>query len=260
MQKPNEIIIAVPVVGAKIDIKTSAETKTTASKRKHIISFEDDEMETVSSHSSSSIKSPTLSLSDACLKYEEKEKQRIESIQAICNDSSYQRIMNVTDSPPNCSDKNATPIETGYIQPEAPQKIKLYSPVLSAKTYPTATKIDSEEFNSKETESNISSKTDSSSFASTTTTTSYSSTAAQQQSQSASMSSSISSVSHSVHSVTESNSATNARLQELETRCASLEEQITTLTLLVNPFFAKFDRVTIYVISFRFLFAAKMLA
>lgn len=259
LQKPNEIIIAVPVVGAKIDTITSAETKMSGSKRKQIISFEDDEMESVSSHSSSSIKSPTLSLSDACLKYEEKEKQRNESIQAICNDSSYQRIMNLSDPTPHCVDKNATPIETGYIQPEAPQKIELYSPVLSAKTYQTtysSIKIDSGEFDVKEFESNISTKTDSRSFASTTTTTSSSSTAAQRSPSNPSQSSSMSSSISSVPPVTESNSATNARLQELESRCASLEEQITTLTLLV---FCELP-LNNNIMSFRFKFSAKMLA
>lgn len=230
LQKPNEIIIAVPVVGAGSDTKSSNEPKSTGSKRKQIISFEDDELESVSSHSSSSIKSPTISLSDACLKYEEKERQRIESIQAICNDSSYQRIMNFTD-PPQCSDHNTTPIETECIEPESPTKIKLYGPVLSATTYPTtysSFKIDSKEF-----DSNISTRTDSSSAASTTTTTSSSSAAAQQShpSLSESMASSISSVNQSAHIVAENSSATNARLQELEQRCASLEEQITTLTL-----------------------------
>lgn len=221
-----------PVVGAGSDTKSPNEPKSTGSKRKQIISFDDDELGSVSSHSSNSIKSPTVSLSDACLKYEEKERQRIESIQAICNDSSYQRIMNLND-PPQCSDNNnATPIETEYIEPESPTKIKLYGPVLSATTYPTtysAYKIESNEF-----DPNISIRTDSGSAASTATTTSSSSAVAQQSSHtsfSESMTSSIGSVSQSPYLVAENSAATNARLQELEQRCASLEEQITTLTL-----------------------------
>lgn len=231
LQKPNEIIIAVPVVGSSSDTKSSPDNnnKSTGSKRKQIISFEDDEIESVSSHSSNSIKSPTISLSDACLKYEEKEKQRIESIQAICNDSSYQRIMNLTESP-QCNKMQS--FETECIEPESPTKIKIYNPVLSAKVYPTT--FSSFKIVTKDFDSNISGRTDSSSVESTTTSTSSSSVAAQQSSHpshSESMTSSIGSINQSVHSVAETNAPTNARLQELEQRCASLEEQITTLTL-----------------------------
>lgn len=196
-------------------------------------------MESVSSHSSNSIKSPTLSLSEACLKYEEKEKQRIESIQAICNDSSYQRIMNLTDAPHAIDNYNPTPTETDYIEPESPTKIKLYSPVLSSKTYPTTYTYSSFKIDSMEFDLNISARTDSSSVESTTTNTSSSSAAAPSAlashiSHTESMTSSISSANQSLaHSAPEMNSATNLRLQELEQRCASLEDQITTLTLWV---------------------------
>lgn len=230
LQKPNEIIIAVPVVGSSSDTKSSPDIKSTGSKRKQIISFEDDEIESISSHSSSSIKSPTISLSDACLKYEEKEKQRIESIQVICNDSSYQRIMNLTE-PPQCNKMPS--FETECIEPESPTKIKIYKPVLSAKVYPTT--FSSFKIDTTDIDSNISNRTDSSSVESTTTTTSSSSPIAPQQpsypSYSESMTSSIGSVCQSVHSVAETNTPTNAQLEELEQRCASLEEQITTLQL-----------------------------
>lgn len=252
LQKPNEIIIAVPVVGASSDIQSQNESKSMGSKRKQIISFEDDEMESVSSHSSNSIRFPTMSLSDACLKYEVKEKQRIETIQAICNDSSYQRLMDLT-ATPQCSENTATSIETEYIEPESPTKIKLYSPVLSAKTYPTTL--------SKEFESAVSTPPQSSNVASTTTTASSSSAAAQQlplhTSLSESMTGSISSVNQSAHAVAECSSATSARLQELEQRCASLEEQITTMTLWETDSDVEIHDVKIMIICF--VFPVKML-
>lgn len=218
LRKSNEIIIAVPTVCST----TPKERKSIGIKPIQIISFEDDESEQSSSNSNnnnlSNLTSP--SLSETCLKYTEKEKQEMENSQT--SDSAYERNTNCTE-PIAVTPK---PNETDYIEPESPTSIKLYSPVLSSKTYPMTSHL----FDFKETDSTISKTTDSSSIASTTTTTSSTSAIQQPVSSHPSRSESLDS-SFSSTQVASNGIDTNLRVQELEERCASLEEQVTTLTL-----------------------------
>ena len=258
----NEIIIAVPTVSS-----TSSERKSTASKKAAIISFEEDE--SVSLLNNNVLKSSTpptaVSLADACLKYEEKQKLAEEKSKPFNTDSTYERLHAepISISP-------VYPNETDYIEPEFPTSIKIINPV--TQTYPSL----SNSYDYKEIDSNMSKATDSSSFTSNTTTHSSNShpeQIASQPSHSTSMSSSISS-DHNTHSSVdttpspeneqehEANENENvheikdetvnnneneyisriqelktveqehiSRIQELEERCILLQDRVHSLTL-----------------------------
>lgn len=258
----NEIIIAVPSVSS-----TSSERKSTASKKAAIISFEEDENVSLLNNNvlNSSTPPAAVSLADACLKYEEKQKLAEEKSKPFNTDSTYERL-----HAEPISISAVYPNETDYIEPEFPTSIKIYDPV--TQTYPSL----SNSYDYKETDSNMSKATDSSSFSSNTTTHSSNShpeQIASQPSHSTSMSSSISSDhqlnAHSSVEATQSpenkqeheeskiideikvETANNneneyisriqelktieqehiSRIQELEERCILLQDRVHSLTL-----------------------------
>lgn len=237
----NEIIIAVPTVSS-----TKGERKTATTKRAAIISFEEDENTSLINNNvlkSSTPPTTAVSLADACLKYQEKQKLGEEKPKPFVSDSAYERLhaepINVVPVP--------HPNETGiYIEPESPTAITIINPVTQA--YPSL----SNSYDYKETDSKA---TDSSSITSNTTTHSSNSPPNQvnsQPSHSTSMNSSICSVHNSTDTpntpnaisaspdseftsrIQELTTVENAhihRIQELEKRCACLEEQVSSLTL-----------------------------
>lgn len=251
----NEIIIAVPTVSS-----ISTERKPTASKKKAIISFDEDENSSiVNNNIFKSATPPTnVSLADACLKYQEKQKLT-ENKSKIITDSTYERIHA---EPINVS-STVHPSETDFIEPESPTAITIINPM--TQTYQSL----SNSFDYKETDSSIS-KADSSSITSSTTT--HSSTSPRnriptQASHSTSMSSSISSehsLRNSVPNIASSPENVNdieqdienenepptendylariehlkmvenqqiSRIQILETRCSQLENRVSALTM-----------------------------
>lgn len=247
----NEIIIAVPTVNSSTN-----ERKPVSSKRAAIISFEEEENASLANNNvlKSSTPPKTVSLADACLKYQEKQKIAEEkSKPKFLSDSTYERLH----AEPISIGSMVHPRETEYIEPESPTAIKIITPI--TQTYQSShTASLSTSYDYKEIDSSISKTTDSSSITSNTTTHSSNSPADQiisQPSQSDSMNSSISS-SHNSISNSIRNSPTNEedpssrenelvsqiqelttvesehirRIQELEKRCASLEEKVTTLT------------------------------
>lgn len=237
-RQANEIIIAVPPVSS------ANERKSAASKRAAIISFEEDENATlINNNELKSLTPPTaVSLADACLKYQEKQKLAEEKLKAFKSDSTYERLhaepINVASS--------SHPNETVYIEPESPTAITIINPV----TQPYSSLLNS--FDYKETDSSIMKVTDSSSSSVTSNTTTHSSNSPTDQiasQHSTSMSSSISSDHNSPAELNRTSSPENNeyasriqeltnvetehvhRIQELEKRCASLEERVTALTL-----------------------------
>lgn len=234
IRQANEIIIAVP------SVSSLNEQKTAKAKRKQIISFEDDEnASTINSNLLKSSTPPTtVSLSDACLKYQEKERLAKEKVQTIKTDSTYERLMHSADAviPSNVIEPN----ETDYIEPESPTSIKMFSTVASE-----AYSMLSHAFDPKEIDSNISKAddtviptSDSSSMTSNSTDSSTSSSAPNQieiepKSPTESIDSSMSSVNNSTSaSVTAPDDAEQKlRIQELEERCVNLEAKVTALSL-----------------------------
>lgn len=225
-----EIIIAVPTVSSSNERKSTSSTK-----RSQIISFEDDENATVANNNilkSTTPPATAVPLSHACLKYQEKEKLAKEKRKTIKTDSTYERIMNTTES--ICTNPTSNVVqcsETDYIEPESPTTIQIFNP--NNETYPSPTSS----FDFKESDSCVSKTTDGSSIASNATT--HSSSSVQnpeslQPSQENSMHSSISSAHDSVaalrHMISMEGVYTS-KIQELEKRCASLEEQVTALRL-----------------------------
>lgn len=243
----NEIIIAVPTVSS------TNERKTATTKRAAIISFEEDENASVINNNVLKSSTPptttttTVSLADACLKYQEKQKLSEEKPKPFETDSTYERLhaepINVVPVPPH-------PSETDYIEPESPTAITIINPITHA--YASL----SNSYDYKETDSSMS-KADSSSITSSTTTHSSNSppnqAVSRQPSHSTSMNSSICSAHNSpdttpntpnailpspeseftsrLHEIATVESQHIYRIQELERRCASLEEQVSTLTL-----------------------------
>lgn len=178
-RQTNEIIIAVPTVSS------ATERKSAAAKKAAIISFDEDENSSLLKKTGSTPPT-TVSLSDACLKYQERQKLADEKSKPFTTDSTYERLH----AEPIDISKTARPNEIVYIEPESPTVIKMINPV--TQTYPSL----SSSFDYKETDSNMSKATDSSSFSSNTTTHSSSSAknhVASEPSHSTSMSSSISS-------------------------------------------------------------------
>lgn len=229
-RQTREIIIAVPTVSSSNERKSTSFTK-----RSQIISFEDDENATVTNNNMLKSTTPpatAVPLSHACLKYQEKEKLAKEKLKRIKTDSAYERIMNTTEPiSTNPTSNIVQSSETDYIEPESPTTIQIFNP--NNETYPSPTSS----FEFKESDSCVSKTTDSSSIASNTTT--HSSNSIQnpeslQPSQENSMHSSISSAHNSVaalrHMISMEGVYTS-KIQELEKRCASLEEQVTALTL-----------------------------
>lgn len=244
----SEIIIAVPTVSS------TNERKTVSSKRAAIISFEEEENAFLTNNNvlKSSTPPRAVSLAHACLKYQEKQKLANEKAKPFVSDSTYERLH----AEPISIANTVHPKETEYIRPESPTAIKIITPV--TQTYQSShTASLSNSYDYKETDSSMSKATDSSSIASNTTTHSSNSvpnqeaTSQSQPSQSNSMSSSISSAHNSVpNSPTEEDPTSTEnelisrieelttvenehvhRIQELEKRCATLEQQVTTLTL-----------------------------
>ncbi|XP_031625324.1 sorting nexin-29 isoform X2 [Contarinia nasturtii] len=232
-RQTNEIIIAVPTVSS------STERKSVAPKKAAVISFEEDE--------NSSLVNDNVSLADACLKYQEKQKLAEEKSKPFTTDSTYERLHA---EPINIIATNSRILsnETDYIEPEFPTSIKMIKPAIQ--TYP------SNSYDYKETDSNQSKATDSSSVTSDTTTNSSNSSPNQvtsQPSHSTSMSSSISNTTSSIEEnenddeehenddenknelriqeLTTTESEHIARIRELEQRCALLEDRLTALTL-----------------------------
>lgn len=243
----NEIIIAVPIVSSTTERKSISSKRTAA-----IISFEEDEASLINNNVFKSSTPPTsVSLADACLKYQEKQKLAEEKSKTFVTDSTFERIH----AEPIDVGSSQHPSETDIIEPESPTAIKI---IPITHTYPMSPSFSSSYDDTyKETDSSMSKATDSSSITSNTTTHSSNSPpnqATSQPSQSISMSSSISSV-HNMQDVLNSPNTTlpendpenvyvsriqeltNAenehinRIQELEKRCACLEEKVTTLTL-----------------------------
>ncbi|XP_055298342.1 sorting nexin-29 [Sitodiplosis mosellana] len=259
-RQTNEIIIAVPTVSS-----TTSERKSAASKKAAVISFEEDESASLLNNNllKSSTPPTAVSLADACLKYQEKQKLAEEKSKSFTTDSTYERLhaepINISAVYPN---------ETDYIEPEFPTSIKIVNPL--TQTYPLLSNS-----YDKETDSNMSKATDSSSFTSNTTTHSSNSPpeqVASQPSHSTSMSSSISS-DHNTHSsvnttpslenereheeenenenrIEHENGNNNeneyisriqelktvqqehmSRIQELEERCVLLQDRVHSLTL-----------------------------
>lgn len=241
----NEIIIAVPTVSS------TGERKSTTSKRAAIISFEDEENASFINNNlvrASTTPPTTISLADACLKYQEKQKLAEEKLKPFETDSTYERLhaepINVASS------SSVHPNETDFIEPESPTAITMINPV--TQTYPTF----SSSYDYKETDSSMSKATDSSSITSNTTTHSSHTPppiqVASQPSHSTSMSSSISSAHNSPEAPNTPSSASTSpeneyisriqelttvenehivRIKELEKRCATLEERVNALTL-----------------------------
>lgn len=229
----NEIIIAVPTVNAFM------ERKSNSSKRAQVISFEDDDsvinnnISTVIMHQASPPKS--VSLSKACLKYEDEEKSSTTNRRSFTTDSTYERITFQATETNDTKCNTEMPNETDLIKPESPTEIQIYNPI--TETYSHL----SQSFDSKETDSSTVSKvSDSSSVTSSATTFSSNSVknpVSPQLSQSNSMHSSIGqsseNISEAVNTMT-TNSVDQEqliRIRELEQRCSSLEEKVASLTL-----------------------------
>lgn len=221
-RQTNEIIIAVP------SVSSTSERKATSSKRPQIISFEDDDS-VINNNVLRSSTPPiaSVSLSDACLKYDNK---TILNKTTFESDSTYERVMKSSDpiESTNINERN----ETEYIEPESPTEIKIFNTI--TEPYPPL----SISYESKETDSTISKVTDSSSVTSSATTNSSTSAKnpiSSQPSTSDSMHSSISRSSENVSEAADSGSNIEheqmIRIHELEQRCASLEEKVTALTL-----------------------------
>lgn len=243
-RQSHEIIIAVPTVS------TSTERKPVTSKRAApIISFEEDDASVINNNIWKSSTPPTsVSLADACLKYQEKQKLAEEKLKPFATDSTYERLHAEPINVASSSHSN----ETEFIEEESPTAITIINPVIQ--TYPSSFPSFSNSYDYKETDSSMSKATDSSSITSNTTTHSSNSPPNQttsQPSHSTSMSSSISSV-HNSPDVPNSLQTTSSmeneyvsrieelkitetehvhRIQELEKRCANLEQRVTTLTL-----------------------------
>lgn len=225
----NEIIIAVPTVNA------SMERKSNSSKRAQVISFENDDsvinnnISKVIMHQASPPKS--VSLSEACLKYEDKEKSSTTNRRSFTTDSTYERITSQATETNDTKCITEMPNETDLIKPESPTEIQIFNPITL-----------SQSFDSKETDSSTVSKVSSDSSSVTSSATTFSSNSAKnpvspQLSQSNSMHSSIGqsseNISEAVNTMT-TNSIEQEQLiqiRELEQRCSSLEEKVASLTL-----------------------------
>lgn len=236
-RQSNEIIIAVPTISA------STERKSVSSKRAApIITFEEDNSSVINNNIWTSSTPPTtISLADACLKYQEKQRLAEEKSKPFATDSTYERLHAEPINVASSSHSN----ETEYIEEESPTAITIINPVIQ--TYASSFPSFSNSYDYKETDSSMSKATDSSSITSNTTPNPTTS----QPSHSTSMSSSISSVHNSpdipnplqTTSTIENEYVSRIeelkitetehihRIQELEKRCANLEQRVTTLTL-----------------------------
>lgn len=234
----NEIIIAVPTVNG------STERKSNLSKRAQVISFEDDDS-VINNNISKDIMhqaSPPqiVSLSEACLKYEDKEKSLTTKNRSFTTDSTYERITSQATETNDTKYNTEMPMETDLIKPESPTEIKIFNPI--TETYSNL----SQSFDSKETDSSMSKVSDSSNNISsnssvTSSATTFSSDSVKnlvspQLSQSDSMHSSIGRSSENISEA--ANAMSNnveqeqlIRIRELEQRCSCLEEKVASLTL-----------------------------
>lgn len=240
LPRQNEIIIAVPTV-------SSTERKSTTTKRTQIISFEDDENATIANNNVWTSSTPPP-LSHTCLKYQEKERLAQEKLKTIKTDSTYERIMHSTDPMNMPFVMNAVVgNETDLIKPESPTAIQIFDPSPSSS------------YDFKESDLSVSkiSTSDNSSIASNTTSQSENSVQnlelpALQLSPNEENSSNegddeeaddtskdLQSSTTDVAMMTVATTPTvsdieekyTQRIQELESRCNSLEGQVKTLTL-----------------------------
>lgn len=246
MPKQNEIIIAVPTVSS------SNERKSTTSKRTQIISFEDDENASAINNNAwaSSTPPPSVAvpLSQTCLKYQEKERLAKEQLKTIKTDSTYERIMNTTDpmNTPKAINIPHTNV-TDVIKPESPTAIQIFDPSPSS----------SFDFKESDLSASKMSSSDNSSITSHTTSRSENSVQNLESSQPPADVDDLSTGADDENEVADDecknvdslnaditmNETTQIisdmegkyldRIHELESRCASLEEQVTTLTLYV---------------------------
>lgn len=258
----NEIIIAVPAVSS------TSERKPPTTKRAAIISFEEEENASIINNNVPSASTPpttTMSLADACLKYQEKQKlSEDKPNKQFVTDSTYERLhasesINIVAAPYSH--------ETDFIEPESPTAITIFNPT-ATEAFPSL----SNSYDYKETDSSMSKATDSSSITSNTTTHSSNSPphqATSQQSHS-SMNSSICSVHNNSPDASNTPNPLSAasenqftsrieeqtiienehihRIQELEKRCASLEDQVSALTQWVINYFSAIPSASPWII------------
>lgn len=212
--RSNEIIVAVPKADPG---KSKQKPSSRERKRNQVIQFEEDERESPSS----SYEAPT-SLSDTCLKYEERTRQ----MQGKHNDSTHERSAEIS-------------VVECPVEQVPPTVIKS---VDSANAFPTPTSEHSFDF--KETFSNISTNSDSICSTSTAATSSSpvslpfdaSDEKQRQMSRSTSLSSSNSNNNNNIENAPTTQGQGNdadliIQIKELKRRCSNLEEQVTTLTL-----------------------------
>lgn len=244
-------------------VSSSSERKSTTTKRPQIISFEDDENSTVLNNNAWASSTPpaTMPLSHTCLKYQEKERLAKEKLKTLKTDSTYERIMNATDPMNTPIIVNATHSnETDLIKPESPTVIQIFDPSPSS----------SYDFKESDMSASKMSSCDNSSITSNTTSQSENSVQNLDSSQtpppapmsedrpleerpseeenssigadnedgdddSKDLNSSNADVAmpETIPAISEAEEKYLQRIKELESRCTSLEEQVTTLTLYV---------------------------
>lgn len=227
---------------------SSVERKSTTAKRSQIISFEDDESATIANNNAWASSTPpaVVPLSHTCLKYQEKERLAKEKLKSIKTDSTYERIMHASDPMNTPFVVKATPThETDPIKPESPTAIQIFDPSPSSS------------YDCRESDLSASkiSTSDNSSIASSTTSQSEGAVqrlgpaappaaANEQHSSDEGDDEGADDNSKDLHSSTADVAMADTtptiseveekyvqRIQELEGRCSSLEEQVKTLTL-----------------------------
>lgn len=246
-------------------VSSSSERKSTTTKRPQIISFEDDENATVLNNNVwvSSTPPANMPLSHTCLKYQEKERLAREKLKTLKTDSTYERIMNATDPMITPLITNAAHAnETDLIKPESPTAIQIFDPSPSSSC----------DFKESDLSALKMSSCDNSSITSTTTSHSTDSVHNLDSSQTPSLSLAtgerpdeeenssfgadnedgdddskdlISSntdvaMAEAIPALSEAEEKYLQHIKELESRCTSLEEQVTTLTLYVQSYLIRF--------------------
>lgn len=206
---------------------------------------------------SSTPPSATVPLSQTCLKYQEKERLAKEKLKTIKTDSTYERIMTTSDpmNTPKVLNIPHTNV-TDVIKPESPTAIQIFDPSPSS----------SFDFKESDLSASKMSSSDDSSITSNATSQSENSVQNLESSQPQpdvddlstgadesnenevvdddcknvdSLNADIT-INATTQIISEMEGKYLARIQELESRCASLEEQVTTLTLYVYFFLHNF--------------------
>lgn len=220
--RSQEIIIAVPTV--------SKGRKATGSKRKQIISFEDNET-TESPNNSVSSPIPVLqskSLPSSCLKYKEPALRNFYRSEASSMDSIIdQQLAETLEAYDIVHSSSPRAEETDYLEPESPSSIKMCGSLPSTDSMKeTEESSISKIINSTSSTSNVTSTT--------TTTTTNSSRELSRNSSSNSLINAIHQVNGNVMQRLGANtesSVEDPKLRQLEDRCTSLEKQVAELTL-----------------------------